>query len=149
MPEETLMTSSEPVLTFDGVQVGDALPSFETEPISRLALVLYCGASGDHNPVHVDPDFAKSAGMPDVIAHGMLSMAWLARVLTNWVPQTALRDYSVRFAAMTQLGERITCAGKVVEKFERAGERCVRVEVHSHNADGQVKLSGEAVVALT
>lgn len=142
------MTSSKPQLMFERVQVGDELPSFETEPISRLALALYCGASGDHNPIHVDLDFAKAAGMPDVIAHGMLSMAWLAQVLTNWAPQTALRDYSVRFAAMTQVGERITCAGKVVEKFERNGEHCVRIEVHSRNAAGQIKLTGEAVVAL-
>jgi acyl dehydratase len=134
--------------TFDSVQVGDAIPFFETPPLSRLTLALYCGASGDHNPIHVDIDFARAAGMPDVIAHGMLSMAWLARVLTNWVPQTALREYSVRFAAMTQVGERITCAGKVVEKFERAGERCVRLELSTTNADGQVKLTGDAVVAL-
>lgn len=134
--------------TFDSVQIGDAIPSFETPPLSRLTLALYCGASGDHNPIHVDIDFVKKAGMPDVIAHGMLSMAWLARVLTNWVPQTALRAYSVRFAAMTQVGERITCAGKVVEKFERAGERCVRLELSTTNADGQVKLTGDAVVAL-
>lgn len=134
--------------TFDSVQVGDTIPSFETPPLSRLTLALYCGASGDHNPIHVDIDFVKAAGMPDVIAHGMLSMAWLARVLTNWVPQTALREYSVRFAAMTQVGERITCAGKVVEKFERAGERCARLELSTTNADGQVKLTGDAVVAL-
>ncbi len=134
--------------TFDTVNVGDAIPSFETPPLSRLTLALYCGASGDHNPIHVDIDFVKKAGMPDVIAHGMLSMAWLARVLTNWVPQTALREYSVRFAAMTQVGERITCAGKVVEKFERAGEHCVRLELSTTNADGQVKLTGDAVVAL-
>ena len=142
------MTSKQAVLAFKDVQIGDELPSFETAPVSRLALALYCGASGDHNPIHVDIDFARSAGMPDVIAHGMLSMAWLARVLTDWVPQTALREYSVRFAAMTQIGERITCAGKVTEKFEREGERCVRVEVLSRNADGQIKLSGEAVLAL-
>ncbi len=134
--------------TFDSVQVGDAIPSFETPPLSRLTLALYCGASGDHNPIHVDIDFARAAGMPDVIAHGMLSMAWLARVLTHWVPQTALREYSVRFAAMTQVGERITCAGRIVEKFERAGERCVRLELSTTNADGQVKLTGDAVVAL-
>ena len=141
------MTSKEPPLAFEDLQIGDELPSFETDPISRLALALYCGASGDHNPIHVDIDFARTAGMSDVIAHGMLSMAWLARVLTDWVPQTALREYSVRFAAMTQIGERITCAGKVVEKFERDGERCVRVEVVSRNPAGLVKLSGEAVVA--
>ena len=136
------------LLAFDAVNVGDALPAFDLPPVSRLGLALYCGASGDHNPIHVDIDFAKSAGMPDVFAHGMLSMAWLARVLTNWVPQTALREYSVRFAAMTQVGERITCAGRVVEKFERAGERCVRLELSTTNAEGQVKLAGDAVVAL-
>lgn len=135
-------------LKFDSIQVGDSLPSFETPPISRLALALYCGASGDHNPVHVDIDFAKAAGLPDVFAHGMLSMAWLGRVLTNWAPQTALRDYSVRFAAITQVGERITCAGKVVEKLERHGERCVRVALSTANQDGVVKLAGEALIAL-
>jgi acyl dehydratase len=136
------------LLAFDAVNVGDALPAFDLPPVSRLGLALYCGASGDHNPIHVDIDFAKSAGMPDVFAHGMLSMAWLGRLLTNWVPQTALRDYSVRFAAITQVGERITCAGKVTEKLERNGERCVRLDIHTTNQDGQIKLVGEAVVAL-
>ena len=108
----------------------------------------YADVGGDHNPIHVDTDFAHSAGMPDVIAHGMLSMGWLARLLTNWVPQTAIRDYSVRFAAITQVGERITCAGKVVEKLERHGERCVRVALSTANQDGVVKLAGEALIAL-
>ena len=98
------------LLAFDAVNVGDALPAFDLPPVSRLGLALYCGASGDHNPIHVDIDFAKSAGMPDVFAHGMLSMAWLGRLLTNWVPQTALRDYSVRFAAITQVGERMSAS---------------------------------------
>ena len=134
-------------LTFDSVQVGDALPPFQTPPISRLNLALYCGASGDHNPIHVDSDFARSAGMPDVFAHGMLSMAWLARVLTNWVPQSAIRAYSVRFAAITQVAETITCAGVVTEKFEVDGERRVRLSLTTANAEGQVKLAGDAVVA--
>lgn len=141
-------------LGFDRVQVGDALPAFETPPVSRLALALYCGASGDHNPIHVDSDFATSAGVPDVFAHGMLSMAWLGRLLTDWVPQTAVREFSVRFAAITQLHERITCTGRVDEKFERQvqsgeqRERCVRVTLTTTNQDGQIKLSGEAVLAL-
>lgn len=141
-------------LGFDNVQVGDALPAFETPPVSRLALALYCGASGDHNPIHVDSDFAKSAGVLDVFAHGMLSMAWLGRLLTDWVPQTAVREFSVRFAAITHLHERITCTGRIDEKFERQGqrgeqrERCVRVTLTTMNQDGQIKLSGEAVLAL-
>ncbi len=135
-------------LNFDTLQVGDALPSFETPPISRLTLALYCGASGDHNPIHVDTDFARAAGMTDVFAHGMLSMAWLGRLLTDWVPQPAIRDFSVRFAAITEVGERITCAGRVVEKLQQDGERRVRVEVSNTNQDGQTRLAGEALIAL-
>jgi acyl dehydratase len=134
--------------SFETLQVGDSLPAFTTEPISRLALALYCGASGDHNPIHVDIDFARSAGQKDVFAHGMLSMAYLGRLLTNWVPQQALRQYGVRFVAITQVGDRITCRGTVVEKFEADGEKRVRLELSTVDAGGQVKLSGDAVVAL-
>lgn len=134
---------------FDALQVGDRIPDLALPPLSRLNLALYCGASGDHNPIHVDIDFARQAGMPDVIAHGMLSMAWLGRLVTQWVPQTALRDLNVRFAAMTQVGECITCQGEVTDKFEVAGERRVRLSISTSNEQGQVKLAGEAVVALS
>jgi acyl dehydratase len=137
------------LLSFDTLQVGDSLPAFTTEPISRLALALYCGASGDHNPIHVDIDFARSAGQKDVFAHGMLSMAYLARLLTNWVPQQALRQYGVRFVAITQVADCITCRGTVVEKFEVDGEKRVRLELSTVDASGQVKLSGDAVIALS
>ena len=132
---------------WDALQPGDALPAIELPPITRHALALYCGASGDHNPIHVDIDFAKSAGMPDVFAHGMLSAAWLARVLTGWVPQAAIRSLDLRFAAITQLGERITCTGRVVEKFELDGRRCARLQLATANQDGLTKLTGEALVA--
>lgn len=142
---------STPLATasFEDLQTGDALPSLELPPISRLTLALYCGASGDHNPIHVDIDFARSAGQTDVFAHGMLSMAWLGRLLTNWVPQTAVREFSVRFAALTQVGERIRCTGEVVDSFVVDGERRVRVNVQTANEAGVVKLQGEAVLALS
>lgn len=130
------------------LKVGDALPAFTTEPVSRLTLALYCGASGDHNPIHVDIDFAKRAGYPDVFAHGMLSMAYLSRLLTNWVPQQRLREYGVRFTAITQVGDAITCSGTVTEIFEAAGERRARLELKTVNQAGQVKLVGDAVVAI-
>ena len=74
------------------ISVGTEIPALELAPISRYTLALYAGASGDHNPIHIDSDFAKSAGMPDVFAHGMLSMAYLGRMLTNWQPQAKLRQ---------------------------------------------------------
>jgi acyl dehydratase len=132
---------------WESAAVGDTLPPLELPPITRHALALYCGASGDHNPIHVDTDFAKSAGMPDVFAHGMLSAAWLGRLLTNWAPQAAIRSLDIRFAAITHVGERITCTGKVAGKFEHEGRRCVKLQLATANQDGMTKLTGEAVVA--
>ncbi|WP_085726531.1 MaoC family dehydratase [Pseudomonas sp. R37(2017)] len=128
------------------LDIGSELPSFTTAPISRLTLALYCGASGDHNPIHVDLDFARKAGMPDVFAHGMLSMGYLGRLLTNWVPQEAIRHFSVRFVSITQVGDAINCSGKVVEKDPSTGT--VRLEITTRNQAGDIKLSGEAVIAL-
>jgi len=96
----------------------------------------------------VDIDFARSAGMPDVFAHGMLSAAWLGRLLTDWVPQAAIRSLDIRFAAITHVGERITCTGRVAEVFTDNGRRCARLQLATANQDGMVKLTGEALVAL-
>jgi acyl dehydratase len=133
--------------SWNAQQAGDALPPLELPPISRLDLALYCGASGDHNPIHVDTDFAKAAGMPDVFAHGMLSAAWLGRLLTNWVPQEAIRSLDLRFIAITHVGERITCTGTIAEKFQQDGQRCIRLRLATTNQVGVQKLSGEALVA--
>jgi acyl dehydratase len=96
----------------------------------------------------VDTDFAKAAGQADVFAHGMLSMAYLGRLLTNWVPQAALREYGVRFVAITQVHAQVRCEGRVTQKFEQAGERRVRVELSTTDQHGQTKLAGDAVIAL-
>lgn len=135
-------------LTYQSLEVGNELPLCTSAPITRTTLALYAGASGDHNPIHIDIDFAKKFGMPDVFAHGMLNMAYLGRLLTGWVPQAAIRQYGVRFAAIAAVGDQITCRGKVTEKFEENGERLVRLELSAANQDGDVKLSGQAVIAL-
>ena len=135
-------------LTFDAVQIGDLLPPLSIPPVDRTTLALFAGASGDHNPAHIDIDAARAAGMPDVFAQGMLGMAWLGRLLTNWTPQSQLRKFDVRFAGITHLGNAIHCTGKVVEKLDVNGERCVRVEISSANQFGQLKIAGVALVAL-
>ncbi len=137
------------MVEFSQLKAGDALPAFTTPPVTRLTLALYCGASGDHNPMHVDIDYARAGGSPDVFAHGMLSMGYLGRLLTNWVPQQRIREYGVRFVAITQVGEAITCSGTVTELFEVNGERRARLTLQTTNQHGQVKLTGDAVVALS
>ena len=136
------------MVELSSIKAGDSLPSFTTPPVSRLTLALYCGASGDHNPMHVDIDYARAGGSPDVFAHGMLSMGYLGRLLTNWVPQSRIRDYGVRFVAITQVGEAITCSGTVTEVFEVGGERRARLSLQTTNQQGQVKLTGDAVVVV-
>lgn len=66
---------------FSTIEVGDILPALTFPPINRTTLFLFGGASGDYNPIHIDIDFARKSGMPDVFAHGMLGMAYLGRLL--------------------------------------------------------------------
>lgn len=130
------------------VKVGDTIPTFTPPPISRTTLALYAGASGDHNPMHIDSDFAKRAGESDVFAHGMLSMAYMSRALLGYVPQSHLRSWGVRFQSIVRVGEVVTCNGKVVELLDVGGERRARLELVATAGDGRVALSGEAIVAL-
>jgi acyl dehydratase len=136
------------MVDYDTLVVGSALPPLALPPLTRVTLALYCGASGDHNPIHVDTDFARSAGMPDVFAHGMLSAAWLGRLLTGWVAQESIRSLDIRFVAITHVGESITCTGEVTEKFEHEGRRLARLKLQTANQEGIVKLTADAVVAL-
>jgi acyl dehydratase len=129
--------------TPETVDVADPDP-LTLDPISRSALALFAGASGDHNPIHIDLDFARSSGFDDVFAHGMLSMAYLARMLTRWVPQERIRSYGVRFAAVTPLGAKPTCSGKIVAIEDGIATVDLLVELE----DGTVTLSGTATVEL-
>lgn len=133
---------------YDTVKVGDELPPLQLPTVDRTALALFAGASGDHNPIHIDTDVARRAGMPDVFAQGMLGMAWLGRLLTGWAPQSRLRRFDVRFQGITHLGNTMHCSGRVVEKLNHEGERCVRIELQSANQFGQAKIVGEALVAF-
>jgi acyl dehydratase len=85
------------VISYADVEVGTELPA-QSFPIMRADLIRYAGASGDFNPIHWNERFATSVGLPNVIAHGMYTMAVVVRVVTDWVGDPgAVLDYSVRF----------------------------------------------------
>lgn len=130
------------------LEAGAALDALVVPPISRTTLALFAGASGDHNPIHIDIDVAKSAGLEDVFAHGMLSMAYLARLVTDNVGIERLRSYKVRFAAITPIHGQPTCRGVVAKVEEVDGERLATIELTVTLADGTVSLVGDAVVVL-
>ncbi|MEQ9131242.1 MAG: MaoC/PaaZ C-terminal domain-containing protein [Salinisphaeraceae bacterium] len=137
-----------PMPRFDDIEVGDDLPALEHPPIDRLQLALYAGASGDHNPMHVDIDFVKKAGLDDVFAHGMLGMAWLGRLVTQWVPQTALRNLDARFLDIVPVHAEVISRGRVARKFTEEGENRIEVEIENVDGEGKASISGRAVIAL-
>jgi len=130
------------------VEVGTELPPLTLPPITRTTLALFAGGSGDHNPMHIDIDVARSIGLDDVFAHGMLSMSYLGRLLTVWVPQERLRSLRARFVAITPVHAQPTCTGRVTAVDEVEGERRATVELAITLADGTVTVQGEAVVSL-
>jgi acyl dehydratase len=124
--------------------VGMELPPLHIEAISRKTLALFAGASGDHQPTHIDIDAARAKGRADVIAHGMLMMAYLGRMVTDFVPQERIRSYSARFVATTPVHAQPTGTGRVVA----LQDGLATLELAIHLADGTTVVRGEAVVDI-
>jgi acyl dehydratase len=132
------------------VKVGDALPALRKEPITREHLRRYAAASGDHNPIHLDDDFAKSAGYPSVFAHGMLSMGYLGEFLAQaGGTPAAIRKFRTRFAKLTWPGDELTCRGTVTDVRDEGGVRVVDCEIWTETQSGERKVTGTATLALT
>jgi len=129
-----------------GLRVGDELPPLAAGPISRATLALFAGASGDHNPIHIDLDVARAAGLDDVFAHGMLSMAHLGRLVTGWVPAERLRSLQARFVSITPVLAEPTCHGTVRELRD---DGTAVLDLVVRLADGTPTLTGTAVIDVT
>jgi acyl dehydratase len=128
---------------------GARLPQVAFPPLTRTTLALYAGGSGDHNPLHIDIDFARSvAGMNDVIGQGMLTMALAARYVTALASPRSLRAYSLRFSGMSKVGDELACSGRVIEIFDEDDSRCAKIEVEVTRRGGEVLANGSAVLAL-
>ena len=130
----------------DKVSVGEKIPNLVIEPVTRSTLALYAGASGDHNPIHIDLDFARKAGMNDVFAHGMLIMAYLGRAITNIAPQSSLRNFNVRFSSITNVGNVLTCSGQVKKIYNHDNKRLVVLDLMVADGTGDIKVSGTATI---
>ena len=141
------------MIKFSDVAKGDELPA-QTFPIRRLDLVKYAGASGDFNPIHWNERFARSVGLPDVIAHGMFTMAEAVRVVTDWCGDPGMVvEYSVRFTKPVVVpdgvdegsGARLTVTGKVGAVNE---DGTVRVDLTAVSGDEKVLGMARALVRL-
>ncbi|MFB7170749.1 MaoC family dehydratase [Streptomyces sp. NPDC056254] len=137
-------------IKYSDVEVGTELPA-AVFPVTRASLVQYAGASGDFNPIHWNEKFAKEVGLPDVIAHGMFTMAEAIRVVTDWVGDPgAVVEYGVRFTKPVVVpnddqGGLIEVTGKVAAKLD---DNRVRVDLTAMSAGQKVLGMSRAVVAL-
>lgn len=137
-------------VSFDSVAVGTELPSAQYT-LTRLTLVKYAGASGDFNTIHWNERIAVEVGLPNVIAHGMLTMAEAVRVVTDWVGDPgAVIEYGVRFTrpvvvANDDEGAVLSVSAKITELLE---DRCVKIAITCKSQDQTVLGRAQAIVRL-
>ncbi len=137
-------------VTYDTIESGAELPAVRY-PVTRLSLVKYCGASGDFNVIHWNERIARAVGLPDVIAHGMFTMAQAGRFVTDWAgPNSVVTDFGVRFSSMVvvpddDVGATIDVSGQVEEKL---ADNKVAIALTARSADTKVLTRARAIVRL-
>jgi acyl dehydratase len=136
--------------SFTDVETGTQIPAVRY-PVTRLSLVKYCGASGDFNVIHWNERIARSVGLPDVIAHGMFTMAQAGRFVTDWAgPGATVTEFGVRFSSMVvvpddEFGATVEVSGQVEEKLD--GNR-VAIGLTARSGEAKVLTRARAVVRL-
>jgi acyl dehydratase len=140
---------AEKKVYFDDVKEGDEIPSLVKGPITKEQIANYADSSGDYNPIHVNEEFGKKAGLGGVIGHGLLSYGFLGQMMTDWLPKpTDLKKLGVRFSSIVKPGDTITNKGKITKKYEKEGECYVECEVFAENQRGEKTVVGTAVATL-
>ena len=127
---------------------GSVLPDLGKPPITKMQLVKYAGASGDYNLIHTDDETARTVGLDGVIAHGMLSMAFLGEYLCWLAGPDSVRRLSVRFVAMVRPGDTLTCRGRVKERTTNGAVRRLQLEVWTENQRAERVTVGDAEVQI-
>ena len=137
-------------VTYDDVKPGAELAP-ATYPVTRLSLVKYCGASGDFNVIHWNERIARSVGLPNVIAHGMFTMAEAGRYVTDWAgPRAVVVEFGVRFSSPVvvpddDVGATIEVSGVVEEKLD---DNRVVLVLTARSGGEKVLTRAKAVVRL-
>ncbi|MCX7911967.1 MAG: MaoC/PaaZ C-terminal domain-containing protein, partial [Dehalococcoidales bacterium] len=133
---------------YEDINEGAELPALVKLP-TTMQLVKYAAASGDYYQIHYDKDFALASGLPGVIVHGWLALAFLAQMVTDWMgTEGRLVKLSGSYRGMNLVNEDIICNGKVAQKSTEGGRHLVRIELWAENPRGDRTVTGTAVVAL-
>ena len=147
-PAVTGPAMTGPAATAPVAAAGDSRELLVCDQITRTQIIQYAGASGDFSELHTDEPRAIAAGQPKLMAHGMLTMALTARVLSGWFGVVAVQSFTARFAAPVWPGDSLTATATVVSvDGQRDGSWAAMVSVETTNQLGEVVLRGHATTA--
>jgi acyl dehydratase len=133
---------------YEDIQEGGEIPALVKYP-TTMQLVKYAGASGDYYQIHYDKDFAVANGLPGVIVHGWLALAFLGQMLTDWLGDGGrLVKMNGSYRGINKVNEDIICNGKVTKKYIEDDKHLARVEIWAENPQGEKTVTGSAVVEL-
>ena len=131
------------------IKIGDTYSEVLVQDLKRTQIVQYAGASGDYNPLHTDEVFTKKiAGYPSVFAHGMLTMGMTGRMVTNYVGDSTLTKYSVRFTSQVWPGDTLEGKATVIDIREENGVKLVDIDLVTTNQDGVAVITGSATAKI-
>ena len=123
------------------LKVGEALKEIQLDPVDRITLIKYAGASGDYNPIHTIDEEAKKAGLPGIIAHGMWTMGNLAKLFTEYYEEGFIQDYTIRFKGMVFLNDVVTLQAELAEE----NENLLKFRVRAINQNGNEVIKGDVL----
>jgi acyl dehydratase len=137
-----------PQVYYEDIKEGTEIPALVKYP-TTLQLVKYAGASGDYYQIHYDKDFAVASGLPGVIVHGWLSLAFLGQMITDWMGEKGiLVKLNGSYRGINKVNEDIICNGKITKKYIEDGKYLARIEIWVENPQGEKTVTGSAVVGL-
>ncbi len=134
-------------LNLAGLKEGVELPSLQ-QPVTQEDINRYAEASGDFNPIHIDPEFARKSPLGGTIAHGMLILAYVSRMMTasfgeSWLSHGKL---SIRFKTPARPGDTVTVSGRVREVSRSGNDITVNCDILCQTQAGETVITGEAGV---
>ncbi|MGL1891878.1 MAG: MaoC/PaaZ C-terminal domain-containing protein [Spirochaetaceae bacterium] len=135
-------------LDISKLNVGDIIPEYTFDEVTQVQLIKYAGAAGDFNPIHTIPAFAKEAGLDGTIAHGMLIMGMLGKLISDWSGIKHVTKYGVSFKSKTVPGDILTARGEIKKITPNDGFTLVDCKVNIIDSKGDLKVDGKLTIKL-
>lgn len=134
---------------FEDLREGDPIPHEVRVEMTSQRLIKWTCAVGDFFEIHYDKDYARAMGLPNVIVHGPLKSALLARFVIEWIGERGVLCRLIcQHRRMDVLGDVLVCKGRILKKFSKEGENLVECEIWVENQEGEISTPGKATLRL-